>query len=122
MVPQFEQFQMLDPKFLSELRLMDDDPANSIVDRILAVFARQAPEMIRTMRESARNQNHETLKGTAHSLKSSAGNLGAVRMAAICEYLEGKTDFRDVDEVLSELESVFGSVSLLLKSESGKKS
>ena len=67
----------------------EDDPGlfNELVD----VFLVDTPPRIDTMEAAVRDGDCEALMAAAHSLKSSAANMGAVRLSGICKLLESSS-------------------------------
>lgn len=75
---------VLDRWVLSELReLMPDS-----FEQMLKTFYRDTEKGLRGMREAAQRGYHEVLIRTAHSLKGSSGNFGAIRFAQLCAELQ----------------------------------
>jgi len=60
----------------------------SVVTDIARLFLRDAPERISAIRSAAGERDAESLRTAAHSLRGSAGTVGAVRMAALSKELE----------------------------------
>lgn len=78
---------------LAVLRSFDDlqleDDSDFVVE-LIDLFLSDAPKRLAAMRDStARGQ---TIKSAAHCLRGSSGNLGALKLASICESIE-KTEW-----------------------------
>ena len=56
--------------------------------RVTASFLQSSSENLAALAQAARNQDAIGLRAAAHSLKGSAGMLGATRVAALCRQLE----------------------------------
>ena len=75
------------------------------------------PNRILSAYEGAKNERIEDIERAAHSLKSSAGNLGALRMQGLSENLEmiaGRKENADYQALISEIEKSFHAFKLYL--------
>lgn len=78
--------------------------------KMLNLFLEHAPERVREIRTGLESDALEMTQRGAHSLKSSAGNLGARRLqagAAKMEDLAEDGDRKAVEDLLPALESMF---------------
>ena len=55
------------------------------------------------MQEAAATGNSELLRGTAHSLKSSSANIGALKLAELCADLESMGRDKELANAVSTL-------------------
>jgi HPt (histidine-containing phosphotransfer) domain-containing protein len=101
--PNFSPLATLEMSYINDLRVLDEDPSKSIVDQIVAVFFSMVPDMLTSMEKAAASQNLKGIQSSAHSLKSSSGNLGATRFSAMCSFIEKKSDLEDMEEILKSL-------------------
>ena len=93
---------------------VDRDVLNSLrglepglLGRIIDMYLRSVPGMLQTLRAAIVEGDPKRVETTAHQLRGSSLNLGAVSMASLCEELEhhGCTGLRaDTQEVLVKLE------------------
>lgn len=74
-----------DPTALERLRGWGGE---ELVRKILAVFREQVPRRLQMAREGVRTGSAEPARSVAHALKSSSGQLGAMRMQALCQHIE----------------------------------
>ncbi len=69
------------------------DPAHggdpSFLRELIAIFHQEMPPLVEAIRRAAASGDAAGLIHPAHTLRGSAGNLGADRLAAICGQLEG---------------------------------
>ena len=82
------------------------------------MFMVSAPEKITAMRAALKSGDLKKLTDQAHSLKSSAANLGAQGMRACCQELEKLQSFEAVDSitpVMAQLEQEFARVKVELE-------
>lgn len=76
-----------------------------LVRQMLALFFKSTPERYEQMIIAHRSGDLEAVRITAHSLKSSAGNLGASRLQFLAQDLESTADAGDAEKVGSILAS-----------------
>jgi two-component system sensor histidine kinase/response regulator len=99
--------RVLDPSRLESLRALGPK-AVAIIDRSVATFIAQADQQVADMRVTVLADDATGLRSAAHSLRGSAGNLGAVLVADICGLLEDLADTgttHGADGHLRELEA-----------------
>lgn len=92
------------------LSRLEEWGGRELVLKMLAIFFEHAPERIEQIRSGARDGQLEETERGAHSLKSSAGNLGARRLQARAAEMEEKAADGELDEVtalLPDLESAW---------------
>lgn len=104
---------------LSVLRSFDDlqlDNDSDFVVELIDLFLDDAPKRVAVMRAS-RGQR-QTIVRAAHSLRGSSGNLGALKLAAVCESIE-KTEWvgLGLEFFLVRLEFEFARVVQIFKAE-----
>ncbi|MBT3343059.1 MAG: response regulator [Gemmatimonadetes bacterium] len=100
---------ILDPTALQSLQKMEGRGAIS-VDRMFALFVDNGERILPVLREALEGPDAARLQLEAHSLKGSAGYLGARRLAALCQEVEdlGKADsLEGVADLLDDIESAF---------------
>lgn len=75
---------VIDPEIIGELRAMLGDE----VDRLVDLFLEDTPRLIARLEAAAAEPDYQALRDTAHSLKSSSANLGALRLSAAARRVE----------------------------------
>lgn len=73
---------------------------------MIDLFLEHAPERIRSARAALEDGDHQTLYRAAHSLKSTAGNLGARGLQRVSERVEARAAERDLEAVPPLLEEM----------------
>ena len=94
--------------------------SSSLLGRLIAAFLEECPTLFQNLRESVDQNDHDQIHMNAHTLKSSSHNLGAVRLAAMCQELENASEARDtglVRETMEKLGSEFFDAEQALRSE-----
>ncbi|EDZ97068.1 MAG: response regulator [Limnospira sp. PMC 894.15] len=77
----------IDHQVLENLREYDDED-DPFVDLLIATYLQESPQHIDGMRKAIDAQNAKGLKESAHTLKSSSAQLGALRFSEFCKELE----------------------------------
>jgi two-component system sensor histidine kinase BarA len=80
------------------------------VSRMIDVFVSSARKQLASAWQSERDGDHLAISRAAHSLKSSARNLGAVRVAELADQIEDRAaDGMDavLSQLLTDLEAAF---------------
>jgi len=73
-------------------------------EELTTLFLREAPERIASGRAALATGDVAGIRAMAHALKSSAGQMGAHRMQAICERIESPDHSLDFAGALSDLD------------------
>ena len=96
----------VDPAVFESLRALreagEPDPAAELIDLFLA----DTPSRLNAMGAAVRDSSASGLRVSAHSLKGTASNLGARRLAALCALLEAGAKAGDLTRAASLLAEV----------------
>jgi HPt (histidine-containing phosphotransfer) domain-containing protein len=82
------EVEALDVATVDALRAMKRPGAASLFERVFEAYRGSAPGLIDAMRRAAEAGDQAAFAVASHSLKSSSGNIGAARLAALCRALE----------------------------------
>ena len=88
-----------------------------LVHELIGIFLANAPQRIESARSGLAKGDIDLVHRSAHSLKSSAGNVGANAMADIASELEQRSSTKDVsalNDLVQRLSSAFEEVKPLL--------
>ncbi len=86
-----------------------------ILHKLIRIYLENTPDLIDLLSQYAREKDAHAFAETAHTLKSSSRNLGAVRLAQLCEKIECNTDsdsnnqhkaFMLIDKIKNEFQQV----------------
>ena len=66
---------------------LDGEP--DLIVELIDLYLEDAPRRVAVMQESLAKRDWLSVKREAHSLRGSSGNLGALRVARICDEIEG---------------------------------
>ncbi|MFN4258662.1 MAG: Hpt domain-containing protein [Gemmataceae bacterium] len=58
------------------------------VREMIDLFITHGTKQVEAARQASASGDWKTIERTAHSLKSSAGNIGAVELAQLCAHIE----------------------------------
>lgn len=84
---------VLDPAALDQLRALQRPGRPNLVARVIQLFRTDGPQRLASMQSAATEEDWPRLRREAHTLKSSAANLGAQRLREACAIVE--TDAKD---------------------------
>jgi HPt (histidine-containing phosphotransfer) domain-containing protein len=101
---------MLDAEVVQGLVELEKDDNAGLIAQLHSLFQKSAPDSMRVILEGVAAANANAVKGAAHSLKSSCGNLGAMEMSRICQELEtsaGAGDLTNAPTLLAELKEQY---------------
>ncbi|MEN8177822.1 MAG: ATP-binding protein [Pseudomonadota bacterium] len=107
--PSNEADEFLDTRVLDNIKKIQRPGKPPILERIIPLYLESAPQLFESMHAAVAEQDAETLRHKAHSLKSSSANLGALDLSDLCKQLEqAGRDNRLVDAelLLGELQTV----------------
>jgi signal transduction histidine kinase/DNA-binding response OmpR family regulator len=94
-----------------------------IIERVLKSYLLELPKLLTEIKTSLENKDSETLWKTAHSLKSSSINIGAIQFSEICLEIEslgkqGQLNVKLVEQLTTDSEAVQAALQQLLDEES----
>ncbi|MGC4098089.1 MAG: ATP-binding protein [Nitrospira sp.] len=104
---------IIDQAVFAAIRALQRPNRPDIVARVLSQYIEISQEMINRIRRAIQLKDAAELRATAHQLKSSSAQLGAVALAAACRELEmmGVSQELDrADETLSKMERHYAAV------------
>ena len=78
----------IDTAVLAELRSLSETTGRDIIGKSVRAFLQQTPGDVTLLRQAFSDNDLETLRTIAHSLKSSSANLGAKGFSRICARIE----------------------------------
>ncbi len=100
----------LNPKTLANLRALRREGRPSILARLMSLYLAGAPQLVGDIRNAVSHADASVLRQAAHDLKSTSGNIGALRLAEIAAQLEAlgrAQDTAGASDLFPALESEF---------------
>jgi CheY-like chemotaxis protein len=79
---------VIDPVALASLRALRDSAEEDLLGDLIKLFLRDMPGKLSQIQSAVTQSQPPILRDCAHSLKGSASNLGARRLAQLCAQLE----------------------------------
>lgn len=83
-----EEAPILDDNALDTIKMLADDDEPDFVENLINIFLGRMPPLVVEIAKSANSGSHSDLERSAHSLKGSSGNIGAMAMMKVCAKLE----------------------------------
>lgn len=109
---------VLDPAVIENLRQLTPPGEPDVLTEVLELFLQDVPRRIARLRASYAAGDAGELHKTAHSLKGSAGNIGAHALFAICRQLDdcGRAgELADAKRLIDALEAEFARVEAAIR-------
>jgi HPt (histidine-containing phosphotransfer) domain-containing protein len=103
----------LDPAVIESLRQLTPPGEPDVLTEVLQLFIDDVPARIGRLRQAWQAGNAGEVQRAAHSLKGSAGNIGATGLLAVCRALDerGKSgDLTQMDALLASLDTEYARV------------
>ncbi|MEL6187017.1 MAG: Hpt domain-containing protein [Myxococcota bacterium] len=100
------QAVVLDPAALDQLRALQRPGRPNLVERVLGLFRTDGPQRLASLRSASAEQDWERLRREAHTLKSSAANIGAQRLREACGQVEADAKEGRYAEAVAGLEPI----------------
>ena len=79
---------VLDRAALDAIRALDETGAGGLLRQVVQLYVESAPRLIAELRRAQASGQLDAVRNAAHSLKSSSANLGANRLAQMCQAVE----------------------------------
>ncbi len=105
----------LDYDTLNTLKQVMEDDFALLID----TFVQDSTDRISTLREVIKGSDTDLIRRAAHSFKGSSSNVGALRLSALCSFVEKKALENNLEGLASDLDSIeqeFAQVLVLLRS------
>ena len=84
------ELPLIDEEVLNDVAGCQDGDGGELVLRVLSLFEEHAPPALLHLAECAGEQGMEEIASAAHALKSMCRNIGASRLAAVCQKIEAE--------------------------------
>jgi PAS domain S-box-containing protein len=79
---------VLDPAALDAIRALESEKVPNLLPQVVNIYLKEAPELVNGIIKSFETGDAEQACRSAHTLKSSSANLGAVSLAKLCQQIE----------------------------------
>ena len=104
---------VLDPAVIESLRQLTPPGEPDVLKEVLQLFLEDVPGRIERLRTAWQAGNAVEVQRCAHSLKGSAGNIGASHLLAVCRLLDdhGKSgDLSNLPGLVASLDDEYARV------------
>jgi signal transduction histidine kinase/DNA-binding response OmpR family regulator len=101
------------PQALQNIRALSASNGDALLERVLHAYLKDTPPHLQALQQAIAAGNTEQLRKTAHSLKSSSANVGALALSQRCKDMEqlGRTNTTTgAAELLADMERSFQAV------------
>ena len=102
----------LDPEMIETLRSLQEEGEPDLLAELAGMFFDDAALRLKELRDAIGEADAGRVRGAAHALKGSSGNMGATRMHEVCAELEGAGESGDLAAAPRLLERLEGELSL----------
>jgi HPt (histidine-containing phosphotransfer) domain-containing protein len=110
---------LLDQAKLESIRdLTEAEDDEDFLTSLIKMFFDRTPSLVQDIQQGISQSNGTVLERSAHSLKGTAGNIGAYPLMRVCEQLEERgrlRDFTDVSDLKVELNELYRATSEALR-------
>lgn len=110
---------VLDPDVIEGLKALDVD-GGGLLSELVDLFLDDTPTRLETLRSALHSGDTRVVEESAHSLKSSCGNLGALRLADLFKRIEElgrRGDLNEVEGLVNETANEYQRVEDALRAE-----
>lgn len=97
---------LLDRKALDALRELDPDGSSQLIPRLLQAFTSATSRYMRQVHAARESGDIQVIKDVAHTVKSSAANIGALQLHSLCVDIELKIRAGDTAALPSRLDAL----------------
>jgi histidine phosphotransfer protein HptB len=78
----------IDPEAIANLRALSPDDDDVFLKEIITIFLEDTPIRLKELNEGLKEQKIDVFVRSAHSIKGSASNVGAMELRALAEFIE----------------------------------
>lgn len=117
-----DEVDILDQSLLDQIRSLQQEGQPDLLREVAALYLKDSPALLATIKEALVQGDANAIRQAAHTLKSSSANLGATKLAHICQELENlgrEQRLEDGASLVQEIDSTYPIVCRALKAVSG---
>ena len=101
---------IIDSEAIENLRALGDEGDDTFLREIISIYLEDVPQRLADLKSARSTEDRALYVRSAHTIKGSSANVGAVEMRSLAEKLEhrAKTEpLATLDEALTEIEQAF---------------
>ncbi|MBZ5561804.1 MAG: response regulator [Acidobacteriia bacterium] len=98
----------IDRRALANIAALQRPGAPEILPKVVSLYFKTSSELLESLRDAVLQHSPEAVRKTAHSLKSSSANVGAMHLASLCKELEEagrRSSLDDATRVFDQIKS-----------------
>lgn len=110
---------IIDPEAIENLRALDSEGADGFLREIIGIYLEDVPQRLAEIRSALAGADRALLTRSAHTVKGSSANVGAIEVRAIAERLEHRSKSEELPPlaaVADELDAAFARAKAALAS------
>ncbi len=96
----------LDPDTIAQLREFYRDERAVKLERLINIYRDTSADSLTDLQRGVGGDDADTIASAAHKMKSSSGNLGALKLASLLEAMEQKARSQQLGGAVAELEQI----------------
>jgi len=113
---------IIDPEAIATLKELNPDDNGAFLKEIIGIYLEDTPRRLQDLKASLASSDAALFTRTAHTIKGSSANVGAVALAAAAERLEGlsrKEGLGGVAGLVAQCEAEFARAAAELRTLAG---
>jgi CheY-like chemotaxis protein/HPt (histidine-containing phosphotransfer) domain-containing protein len=111
---------VIDRQVLEQLRKVVTNGKPELLERVVKLYLTESPKLVQKMKQAAGAADTGAIASSAHSLKSSSANVGAMALSRYCADIEAcarRAQTEEARRLLERIEAEHGSVQTALAAE-----
>ena len=101
-----ESSERIDFAVLSSIRMLRREGKPDPLEKIVTLFGEHSLRLLESMKNAVSQGEAQLVRETAHSLKSSSGNVGAVKLSSLCKEMEEAGRKANIDAAMGLLPQI----------------
>ena len=105
---------------INSIKALQSAQSPDILEKLLEIYLGNAPGLIEELESSIRDESCESIRNSAHGLKSASGSIGARKIFELSAKLENMArdgNIEDASMILDEIKQLFPMTCKLLEQE-----
>ncbi len=101
---------IIDPEAIENLRSLGDEGDDTFLREIITIYLEDVPQRLTDLKSARQSDDRSFYTRSAHTIKGSSSNVGAVEVRTLAETLEhhSRTEpLASLDDLATELERAF---------------
>jgi CheY-like chemotaxis protein/HPt (histidine-containing phosphotransfer) domain-containing protein len=115
-----DDIDCVDRKTLEAIERLQAKSGQNLLEKVIGIYFKDSPKYIDLLKQAVPHGDADTARNAAHSLKSSSGNVGAIKLHDLCKDLETAARENTLEtgsEMLNKIEKEYQKVRTVLMAE-----